>query len=66
MRRIQYIYMGRIERGTGKSYSWRQGYSRNGNTYPWLTRREASEEAEAEGAKAVFVFRTRGADAPAR
>lgn len=49
---IKFVYMGPIERS-----KWCDGYSENGNTYPWVTKREAQAQAKARGAKAVFVGR---------
>jgi hypothetical protein len=50
---IVYVYAGRIERGP--RYRWAEGYSENGNTHPWVTRREAHQDAAKRGAQAVFV-----------
>jgi hypothetical protein len=49
---IIYIHAGRVERGP--RYEWRDAYSENGNTYPWLTKREAQADAKRRGARAVF------------
>lgn len=55
---IVYHYRGPVERGTGKGYAWRTGYSPNADdgspTYPWQTRRECQAEARALGCRAVF------------
>jgi hypothetical protein len=50
-----YETVGNVERPTKRGYVWHQGYSLNGNTYPWRTKREARSEAKSRGAKAVFV-----------
>ena len=58
----EYVYAGQIERviykktrhGRVPVYTWREGWSLNGNTYPWLTKREAQDEARAAGAVARF------------
>lgn len=58
MTTIVYHYRGGIERGTGTSYEWRNGYSENNEdgsvTYPWMTVRECQADARARGAKASF------------
>ena len=53
MATITYVRVGLIERGP--RYRWCTGYSENGNTYPWITRREAQTEAQKRGARAVFL-----------
>jgi hypothetical protein len=52
---ITFVRVGSVERGP--KYEWRDGYSENGNTYPWLTMREAQADAKARGCKATFVDR---------
>lgn len=47
---FDYYKAGPVERGP--RYGWRDGYSLNGNTYPWLTKREAQRDARARGGKA--------------
>lgn len=50
---VRYVRVGSVERGP--RYEWRDAYSENGNTYPWLTKREAQSDARRRGARAVFV-----------
>jgi hypothetical protein len=50
---LTYHYRGTVERGA--KYKPVRGYSLNGVTYPWLTRREAQREAAARGFVARFV-----------
>jgi len=58
---IRYVYVGQAERGTATprnprpGYRWVDGWSENGNTQPWLTRREAQADAKARGCRAEFV-----------
>jgi hypothetical protein len=56
---IAYTRRGDVERGTGRGYVWREGYSETlpggGVTYPWLTKTEARADAKRRGAKAVFL-----------
>jgi len=53
---IIFVRVGQVERvRQGGRYEWHDGYSENGNTYPWLTKREAQQDARRRGAKAVFV-----------
>jgi len=56
---ITYYYRGDVERGTGAGYRWTRGYSAvgegGGGLYPWSTKAECRDEAEAEGKRAVFV-----------
>lgn len=55
LRPIHYHYAGLVERGNGRpGYDWHDGYSENGNTYPWLTKRECRHEAAARGGVARF------------
>lgn len=52
---IHYFCAGDIERGA--DYHWVTGYSRiteKGHQYPLLTKREAQQDAMADGGKAVF------------
>lgn len=56
---ITYVAAGLVERararkGRKMTYVWSPAYSRDGVTFPWVTRREAQAEARAEGARAVF------------
>jgi hypothetical protein len=53
---IIFVRVSQVERvrQSGR-YEWHDGYSENGNTYPWLTKREAQQDARRRGAKAVFV-----------
>ncbi len=58
---IRYVFVGQVERGTATArrprpgYRWHDAWSENGNTQPWLTRREAQKDAKGRGARAVFV-----------
>lgn len=56
---IYYYYRGPIERGTGKGYDWRDGYSENsedGNPlYGWMTKHECQDDARKRGCRALFV-----------
>ena len=52
---IIYVRVGSVERPGRRGYEWHDGYSENGDTYPWLTKREAQQDARRRGAKAVFV-----------
>ena len=53
---IEYHYKGLVERPDRKgSYQWKEGYSENGNIYPWLTKREGQKEAKKRGCKASFI-----------
>lgn len=56
---ITYYYRGQIERGTGRGYEWRNGYSEDSEDglplYPWSTRRECQSAAKRQGVLAVFV-----------
>lgn len=58
MKTITYFYRGGVERGTGKGYQWRNGYSENSAdgsvVYPWMTRRECEADARTRGAVAKF------------
>jgi hypothetical protein len=55
---VTYTYRGGVERGTGKSYAWREGFSETatdgGVYYPWMTRKECQADARAQGAIARF------------
>ena len=56
---IAYHYRGGIERGTGSSYKWHEGYSEGTAEtriyYPWMTQRECRLDAREQGyGKAVF------------
>lgn len=55
---VTYYYRGKIERGNGRGYDWKEGYSRDSEDgkplYPWNTKRECQQEAKAAGAQAVF------------
>lgn len=54
---IVYYYRGHTERGAGRSYVWKDGYSETvgGHVlYPYLTKAEARHDAKVRGAKAVF------------
>jgi hypothetical protein len=57
--KITFVYMGQIEVPNGTaakpSFRWANGYSRNGNEYPWITRRQALLAAKSEGKRATFV-----------
>ena len=59
---ITYHYRGHIERGNGRSYAWRDGYSEAGEgggvMYPWSTKSECQQEAKAKGCRAKFVRST--------
>lgn len=50
---MRFVRVGQVERGP--KYEWRDAYSWNGTTQPWMTMREAQTFARAEGGKAVFV-----------
>ena len=55
---VTFVYMGQIaipNKETKPSFRWANGYSRNGNTYPWLTRRQAYLEAKSENKRATFI-----------
>ena len=56
--RIVYTYRGRVERGTGGSYKWFDGYSATTEEgwilYPWMTPRECQRDAKAIGSIAVL------------
>ncbi len=49
---LVFVKAGLIERGP--KYRWCQGYSLNGNSQPWITRREAQQLAKSQGMKAIF------------
>jgi hypothetical protein len=53
---IRYVHVGDVERyvPSKRSYVWQTGYSEDGNTQPWVTKREAQAAASARGARAVF------------
>lgn len=55
---VVYTYRGLVERGNGRGYSWRDGYSTTGAngavSYPWMTYRECQADARSRGAVARF------------
>jgi hypothetical protein len=57
---IEYFHRGKVERGTGQGYEWREGYSANSAngkpTSPWMTRFECMADAKKRGCKAVFHY----------
>lgn len=57
---ITFVAVGDVERvkprkGKVGTYVWKTGYSENGNTAPWVTRKEAQASAKSRGCRAVFV-----------
>jgi len=56
---ITYYYRGDVELVTRLGSLWTRGYSAvgegGGGLYPWSTKAECRDEAEAEGKRAVFV-----------
>ena len=55
---VAYVYKGQLERFSVKNNRcwFIEGFSRNGNEYPWVGRREAQREERALGNKAVFTY----------
>ncbi len=57
--RIVYTYRGGIERGTGGSYAWFDGYSATtkdgGVLYPWMIKRDCHKQAASFKCKASFT-----------
>lgn len=51
-----YFRVGRVERPSGRSYAWHDGYSTraDGGAQPWVTRKEARSEAKRDGVHPVF------------
>ncbi len=56
MKTITYVYAGQVERWRKMRVAWHGAYSENGNTQPWLTKREAQADAKRRGCKAVFTL----------
>ena len=56
MKTIIYWHRGLIEKG--KNYTWKEGYSANGEgggaLYPWMTKKECRQDAKEQRCKAVF------------
>jgi trehalose utilization protein len=56
---IIFYYRGDVERVAKGGFKWHRGYSETAWTgrvlYPWMTKREAMEDAKRRGVKARFV-----------
>jgi hypothetical protein len=68
---IKYVRVGQVERPVHYPrqklrYQWRDGWSEDGNTFPWLTKREAQADARSRGARAVFVGKENSSALPQR